>query len=395
MRLLYLSCDPGIAVLGEKGASVHIRALASALHELGHDVIVASPRIERGAEELPAEVRLAQIPAVRPRDCATREVLADRIAVQARAVADLAAREEVEAIHERYSLAGCAGARTAAALGLPLVLEVNAPLREEERRFRELVYEDVALRAEQEAFAAATTIFTVSRGLADWVVGLGIAPARVEVMANAPPAHVFPAKPALRDGETVVVGFAGGLRPWHGIDVLVSGFGDAIARGANLRLEVLGRGPADDVLDRAALPEDRVLRHGHLPHEVALGVLSRWDVGLAPYPPLEDFYFSPLKLLEYMAAGICPVVSGIGDLPRIVEHGRAGVVVQPGDPRALSDALVALDLDRRRLRRLGDRARTVARSLPSWSDNARRVIEATERTRPVPVFAVQESAIDA
>ena len=391
MRLVYLSADPGIPVLGDKGASVHVRAMSGALHELGSDVIVASPRVEPGSERLPASIRLAEIPAVRPRDCATPAEVLARIAAQAQAVIELARREQVDAILERYSLAGCAGARAASELGVPLVLEVYAPLRDEERRFRELVHEEVALAAEQRSFHAATRIFAVSRALADWVVGLGVEAERVEVMSNAPPRRAFPPKRAPADGEPVVIGFAGGLRPWHGIDVLVEAFTLALAEGTHMRLEILGRGAADDILDRSSLPGERLRRHGHLPHQDALEVLSGWDVGVAPYPPLAGFYFSPLKLLEYMAAGLCPVVSDVGDLAQFVEEGRAGVVVAPGDARALADALVALERDRDLLRRLGERAQAAARARPSWLDNATRVISAVERARPVTALG---SAVD-
>jgi glycosyltransferase involved in cell wall biosynthesis len=176
----------------------------------------------------------------------------------------------------------------------------------------------------------------------------------------------------------VVVGFAGGLKLWHGIETLVRGLELALQGGARMRLEVLGTGPAEDVLDRVALPDDRLRRLGHLPHADALDVLERWDVGVAPFSAVEGFYFSPLKLFEYMAAGLCPVVSEVGELAEIVEHGRAGVLVPPDDATALAQALSSLDRDRERLRELGARAQLVARSRPSWSDNARRAVAALE-----------------
>jgi len=381
MRLLYLSADPGIPVFGEKGASIHVRALASCLQELGHQVTIASPRLEPGSGQLPAGLRHIEIPAVRPRECTTADEVAEQAERQARAVIDLARSGQREAIYERYSLASCAGARASNALGLPLVLEVNAPLRDEERRFRKLVHESAAIATEQEAFAAAARIFAVSSALAGWLTSVGADGGRVEVMGNAPPVREFSPKQALGEQEQVVVGFSGGLKPWHGIETLIRGVELALARGARMRLEILGRGPAEELLDRAALPADRLARLGQLPHAEALRVLERWDVGVAPYAALEGFYFSPLKLVEYMAAGLCPVVSDVGELAQIVERGRAGVVVAPGDPEALADALVALDRDRVRLRALGERARAAMLARPSWADNARRVIEAIEASR--------------
>lgn len=382
MRVLYLSADPGIPVLGEKGASIHVRALATSIQALGHELTIASPRLEPGSGRLPAAVRCLEIPAVRPRECATPRDVAAQVERQARAVSEAAQAAGVEAIYERYSLTSCAGARAATALGLPLLLEVNAPLRDEERRFRKLAHESAALAAEQETFAAATKIFAVSSALAGWLESVGVDGGRVEVMVNAPPAREFAPKPAIGEDEQVVVGFAGGLKPWHGIEILVRGFELALARGARMRLEILGRGPAEELLDGSRLPAGRLTRLGQLPHDEALEALARWDVGVAPYAALEGFYFSPLKLVEYMAAGLCPVVSDVGELAQTVERGRAGLVVAPGDAEALADALVRLDRDRVLLRALGRNARAATLAMPTWTDNARRVIDAIEASRP-------------
>ena len=44
-RLLFLTADPGVPVLGHKGASIHLRELCAAFAEAGVDVHIASPRI--------------------------------------------------------------------------------------------------------------------------------------------------------------------------------------------------------------------------------------------------------------------------------------------------------------------------------------------------------------
>lgn len=383
MRLLYLSADPGIPVFGGKGASIHLQALVEALDGLGHDLLVASPRLEAGPNSLPEGVRSVQIPAVRPRECATEADLVKQAVLQTQALASLARAEAPEAIYERYSLASFAGARVGKALDIPLVVEVNAPLREEEERFRKLAHAAVALRAERETFAAARRIFTVSAPLGHWLSSNGVDVARVEVLGNAPPTRIFAPKAAIAENSEVVVGFAGGLKPWHGIETLARGLALALESGARMRLEILGTGPAEDVIDRVGLPESRTRRLGTLPHEKALDVLEGWDVGVAPFSAFKGFYFSPLKLFEYMAAGLCPVVSDIGELVEIVEHGSAGMVVPPDDAGALAGALLELDRDRVRLRDLGAKAQSAVRRRPSWEDNARRVVAAIENVAGV------------
>jgi glycosyltransferase involved in cell wall biosynthesis len=370
MRVLYLSADPGIPIHGEKGASIHLRAMVSALSELGHEVVVASPRIEAGSGTLPESARSVPIPAVRPRECGTpAEVIiqADR---QAHAVRELAVTWRVAGIYERYSLSAWAGARASRALDLPLVVEVNAPLREEERRFRHLCHESVAAAAEEETFTAAWRIVAVSDPLVAWLVSHGVPRDRIELIPNPPPTRGFALKQPLSEDGDIVAGFAGGLKPWHGVETLIRGCELALHDGARMRLEVLGRGPAERIIEHADLPPGSLKRWGMMPHADALDVMEHWDVGLAPYTAIDGFYFSPLKLAEYMAAGLCPIVSSIGGLAETVRHGEAGVVIPPDDPRALANALLMLDRDRPRLRELGRRAQLAARDQRGWPEIA-------------------------
>ncbi|MDE3134840.1 MAG: glycosyltransferase family 4 protein [Acidobacteriota bacterium] len=373
MRILYLTADPGIPVFGGKGASVHVRALTAAFAGLGHEVMVASPRIEPGEERLPASVRCAQIPAVRPRDVASEADVVDAQAAQAEAVSRLARELRADCIYERYSLSSCAGARSARALEIPLLVEVNAPLREEERRFRQLAHERAARSAEAETFASATMIVAVSRWLRDWLISQGVDPQRLEVIPNPPPAELFADRGAPAEHAPLCAGFCGSLKPWHGVETLVEAFRKATDAGARMELEIVGDGPAAAVVDAAIGASDRIRRLGQIPHREVVACLERWDIGVAPYSLMDGFYFSPLKLSEYMAAGVCPVVSAVGPLPGLVDGGRAGVIVPADDPEALAGALLGLDRDRARLRRLAAEAQSIARAQPSWTQVAERL----------------------
>lgn len=373
-RLLYVSADPGVPILGHKGASVHVRALAEALDALGHEVTIASPRIEAAENRLPASIRLVELPAVIPKTAADERALAADAARLAAACVELAGDLQPDLVYERYALASYAGASVREALGVPLVVEANAPLRLEAARFRTLRYEGFARTAERRLFDAADALFAVSRALADWLIGEGTPAEKVTVIPNARPIRGFAARAAPRDEGDLVIGFAGGMKLWHGVDVLLDAFRRALDGGARMRLVAVGSGPADVLLENARFPAERFIWQGHVPHAHALDLLEDWDIGVAPFKRVEGFWFSPLKLYEYMAAGLCPVVSDVGDLPDLVAGGEAGVVVPPEDASALAAALLELDADRGRVWELGQRARELALAGPTWEDTARRVV---------------------
>src|SRR6185503_10228289 len=98
--------------------------------------------------------------------------------------------------------------------------------------------------------------------------------------------------------------------------------------GARMQEDFRSRGLTESVVFTGAV----------LPAEVP-SLLASMDIAVAPYPQLEHFYFSPLKVFEYMAAGLPVIASGIGQIKKVIEHGVTGWLVSPGDPVAFTAAM--------------------------------------------------------
>lgn len=374
MRILYVSADPGVPVLGHKGASVHVRELATALARAGASVTIASPRIEPAGDKLRTPLDLVPIPSVEAKSADRGAVVAMALEQTERLVA-IASALRPDAVYERYSLFGGAGVEAARRLGVTHVLEVNAPLRDEAARFRTLPHPELAAELERRVFACTDRIFVVSEELGDLLRRNGTPPSKLEVLANAVAPEHFPLAERPAGGE-LTVGFAGSLKPWHGVDVLLEAARLACAAEARLRFEIVGGGPLAVLLDAVDLPPERFCRHGVLPHVEAIAILRRWHIGVAPYLPVGDFYFSPLKVLEYMAGGACVVASDLGQIRTLLAGGERGVLVEPGDPVALAEALVRLARTPERVTELGARAREYVLASHTWEGNAGRVLEA-------------------
>lgn len=374
MRILYLSADPGVPVLGHKGASIHLRELANALHECGATVAIASPRLSDEGGRLGGEARLAWIPPVLPKQL-TEASVGRAMTEQTDAVVAVAQEVRADVVYERFSLFSVAGARAALRLGVPHLLEVNAPLREEAARFRTLPHPEAAANAEQEVFMGSATIFSVSEPLAEWVRSR--CEARVEVMPNGVDPARFP-PPARRRDDRFVVGFAGSLKPWHGIDVMLDACRIAMTEHPTLHLEIVGGGPMSVAIHRADLPAGRLVMHGLVDHTEAIRLMSNWHVGLAPYHDQPRFYFSPLKVLEYMAAAVCPVASDLGQIRDLLGDGERGVLVRAGDAMALAQTLAGLVANPAAAESMAAAAREHVLRSHTWQANARRVIDLAE-----------------
>ena len=103
-------------------------------------------------------------------------------------------------------------------------------------------------------------------------------------------------------------------------------------------------------------------------------LLASMDAAAAPYPKLSPFYFSPLKVYEYMAAGLAIVASRIGQLEKLLEHGVNGWLILPGDAPELAGALERLQSEPALRARLGEAARELVRREHTWDAVAQRIL---------------------
>jgi len=168
------------------------------------------------------------------------------------------------------------------------------------------------------------------------------------------------------------------LKAWHGLSVLVEAFGLLHKGHPASRLLIVGDGPEREALTadltRRGLIEATTFTGAVAPAEVP-GLLASMDVAGAPYPPLSTFYFSPLKVYEYMAAGLAVVASRIGQLQTLIEPEVNGLLVPPGDSRALATALARLLTEPESRRRLGRRARATVLQNYTWDGVAQRILD--------------------
>lgn len=354
MRVAAVNADPGISPSRSKGAAVHLLEVRRALRLAGAEVVELD---EPDSATLGA--RLAELHATKPLDL----------------------------IYERYGLGAYVGSLFAQEHGIPHVLEVNAPLSEEARRYRPAQAVDIDHEAERGVFSGAARVFAVSTAVARFCIERGARPGRVECAANAvDPDRFQPMEAAARSRlredlgiihpDAILVGFHGRVRPWHNLEALGRSVADTRQEGARVHLLTVGEGDFETELIQHLGPAGIGTPWLHRPwadREEIARLVACFDLLALSYAPDEDFYFSPLKLLEAMAAGVPVVVPRLGDLPDWVKDGVEGVLVEPGDRNALTAALVDLAADAGRRTRMGHAARARA-SAHSWESFARRVL---------------------
>jgi glycosyltransferase involved in cell wall biosynthesis len=364
MRLLYCALDQHVP--GTLGGAVHVQAVAEGLAALGHEVHVAT----RSAGAWPAD-------AVHWHEM--RPPLGQQALrwLRVGAVARLARRVGAEVIIERYYNFGGEGVLAAARLAIPSVLEVTAPVVDypgapKARIDRALVVEP--LRRWRDRLCRRTTLFVTTTAdiLPAWVDR----PRVLEAEWGADVAHFRPdvePTPLARDHGRIQCVFAGAFRSWHGVVHLSAALARLHAAGDHRFGAVfIGDGPERAAAERAARDVPGVVFTGAIAHDRLPAALAAADIGVAPFDPMRHaplrlgFYWSPLKIFEYMAAGLPVVAPALPRLRLLVEHGREGLLYDPLEPRALDRSLTAL-ADPEVRRRMGAAARARVVGEFSWA----------------------------
>lgn len=395
MRIAYLSTDFGVPIPGTKGASVHVRELVGALTDLGHETLVVTPAAgDVSTRSNP--LRIAAMPFAGTAAAMHAELKSEalcrdnRLAKDLRNVlyalwlegraAPLLADFRPDFIYERYTLFGTAGIELARRLSVPLILEVNAPLVEEQREQRGLSLPRTAVAAQRSVFASADELIVVSRWLAQYCMAHGASPERVTVVPNAADPELFrpstgrsEVRKELGWEEAVVLGFVGAMKPWHGVPRLV----DALSHlGPEFRLLLVGEGPDLENVRRRVRElglDDAVHFAGAVPHRAVPEWLAVSDIALVPYHESAAQYFSPVKLFECMAMGLPIVAARVGQTEEILANGRLGWLYAIDDPEEPAATLRRIAGDLPRARSVGAKAREHVLAHHTWGRNAAQV----------------------
>ena len=385
MRIAYVCADAGVPVFGHKGCSVHVQEMVRAFQRHGASVELFATRVEGPPTPGLESLTVHRLPKVGDGDPVTHA--ADVAMLNRELAAALERARPYDLLYERYSLWSFAAMEHARAVGIPGLLEVNAPLIEEQAEHRGLRDVAGAERATALAFRAATALLAVSAEVAAWLKRSSPEPRRVHVLPNAvDPERFRPDVPPTIPGPpgTFTLGFVGSMKPWHGLHVLIEAFALLHDRVAATRLLLVGGGPEDAAVrralaDRGLEPASRLV--GAVAPDEVPGFITSMDTAVAPYADARTFYFSPLKVFEYLAAGRAVVASAVGQLKTVIRHGVNGLLCPPGDPEALAAVLQQLQREPGLRARLATGARASVVPRHTWDRQSARVLQVADAAR--------------
>ncbi len=334
------------------GVQFHVRDLAEALRDAGHEVSVLAPADDD--TEVPDVVTPAgrAVP-VRYNGSVARLAFGPRAAARVRRWID-AGRFDVLHLHEPMT-------PSLSMLAL-WVAEgpVVATFHTSQVRSRALQVAHPLLRQSLEKISARIAVSEdARRTLVEHLGGDAVVIPNgvyVDRFADAPDAQRWRGTP-----EAPTVAFLGRLdEPRKGLQVLAEAAPAILAREPGTRFLVAGKGDAGRAAAQAVLGEHGAAFEwlGGVSDADKAALLRSADLYVAPQTGGESF---GIVLVEAMSAGTGVVASDLGAFRRVLDDGTAGRLFRTGDAGALAEAVVGALADRADTRARRERATTFVR----------------------------------
>jgi glycosyltransferase involved in cell wall biosynthesis len=365
-------------IRSKDGQYVHLEELTNALRAAGHDLVFVGPSaIEKekfGADAGAVAWMKKHLPQAFYEILEFSYSFLDFVRL-VRAVR----RHRPDGIYERYNLYLPSGVWASKVFHLPLLLEVNAPLFAERSKYDGIALKRAAEAVERYTWRKADRVLPVTGVLGDIVKNAGVPSDRIQVIPNGIDPGKFRAAPdreiakrALNLEGKFVLGFAGFVRDWHGLDRVV----DFLSEAPDVHLLLVGDGPAAEGLIAKARDlnvDDRFTITGIVMRDQVASYLAAFDVALQPNVVA---YASPLKLFEYLALGHAIVAPSTRNIREILVDGENALLFDPDSDEQLKQCIRRLHDDGSLRDRIGSQARaTIDQKRLTWAANAERVIE--------------------
>ncbi len=228
----------------------------------------------------------------------------------------------------------------------------------------------------------ANGLVAVTPQLQQWLRNEGCRGA-IEVIPNGANLALFnPQRPRCAGLPDRYVVFFGGFARWQGIPVMIDALGYP-EWPAGVSLVIVGDGQLKDMVAQAAANNGNLRYLGRLPYAEVGAVVAGALAGLVPKTRDDDADQTglfPIKLFEILACGIPAIVSDYPGQAHLVRSENCGLVIKPGDPKALAEAVARLANDPIERKAMGARGHEMIAADHSWDRRSQQTAQFIERT---------------
>jgi glycosyltransferase involved in cell wall biosynthesis len=361
-------------IASKDGQYVHVEELTNALKELGHEINFVSPGFTDNTEFGNDGGIATKLKKLLPKSVYELLELAYSFVIAFKLIKQLLINRP-DFIYERYNLYQPAGVLISRIFKIPLLLEINAPLANERKKYSGLSLFRLAKRIEKFTWNSADMTLPVTQVLADIISDSGVPKEKIEVIHNGINKHIFESvfrKKKERNKKNINIGFVGFINKWHRLDLAISAIADFPNK--NINLICVGDGDIKPELEEQAKKlhiEDKVIFSGLQSRSEVFHYINNFDIALQPSVTA---YASPLKLFEYLSSGCLIIAPRTKNICEILDDANA-LLFEPNNFNDFSEKLYYAIENCNNLNSLQIRAReTIVEGCYTWQQNAEKVI---------------------
>jgi glycosyltransferase involved in cell wall biosynthesis len=381
VRILYLNTNPRNKITDPAGYATHMAKTIKGFEASGHEVVRLLASEVQGAFEAKETYRSLRdrIPkslAMLIRD--VYEILHDRRFTHG--LAAIIASSCPDFLYERANAYHVSGLRISRKLRIPLVLEVNDPLRESVSMDLSAL-KVFAFRMEDYLLRQVDLVVLGSEALRRHFIDRGFPAEKMVVLYPSADEELFTPSgdgASVREkyafGKAIVVGFVGSMAPWHRVDLLCNALGGHILKCDNVRGLFVGDIRTETSrfgISSSAVPSSMVFT-GKIPFADVPAHIAAMDICVIANA---TWYGSPTKLFEYGSMGKAVIAPRFPPIQEVIEDGRSGLLFTPGSESELAQKIESLVLDSDKRSALGRNLRRIVTERFSWQANTRKVID--------------------
>lgn len=230
-------------------------------------------------------------------------------------------------------------------LGLPTVYEAHSVPKRMQRRFLYRIARQRTLRL----------VVVLTSFIKEEFVKMGFPDEKVVILPDSVDLSMFanlPSKEECRGRlglpqDRAIIGYIGRFRTMEmekGIPELVQAMAHLRSLNGKEPLLLCVGGPMEsvpfylDLARRYGVPDIKLRFVDRVPNREVPFWMRAFDIAVAPFPYTEHYayFMSPLKLFEYLAAGVPVVATDLPSIREVLHHGKNAWLVKPDDPRALA-----------------------------------------------------------
>ena len=295
---------------------------------------------------------------------------------------------------ELYNFSAMAAARR---LNIPVVLEVDCPTAFEHRHMSgkdKIKLGPLPECIERWNWRHSQAIIAISNILRDFLIKNGVAAEKITVIPNGADPHSF--RPGRADANLrakfplqnrVVIGWVGSLVGWSGLEKLLRVTRQVLRERPEAVFLFVGGGKNKQIIESTFAPAERdgrVFLTGTVNWDEVPAYVDLMDITVAPYPKMDFWYPSSMKIFEYMSAQKTVIASAVGQIAEVIQDGENGLLFDPDDhEQFLQKILYAIDHSTLRSR-IAEQARKTVLDKYTWTRHARTMSSVFEHVRQKP-----------